>query len=237
MVTRRVGGARAARHHPRDRRLRRHRAADGRSLPAELTLAAANGLYIVLLLLGGMIFPLEPTARPASSDRGRPSRRRPLPGPPRVADLWRLGAGLGLDRARALGDRRASWRHARFVGSDPRPGVRAAGPGGQGPRSGPGDQGLAIRAWRSAARGQWKMSWSVAIATNSSVTYVIDQWKSLIARASDGSFQSARPARGTPPRGRRRKPGTGLPSRPPRRIPAKRPPRARCRRGCAKPSS
>ena len=29
------------------------------SLRAEVTLAAANGLYLVLLLLGGMVFPLE----------------------------------------------------------------------------------------------------------------------------------------------------------------------------------
>ena len=29
------------------------------TLRAELTLAAANGLYLVLLLLGGMVFPLD----------------------------------------------------------------------------------------------------------------------------------------------------------------------------------
>ena len=43
----------------RHRRLRRHRAAHGRdACKATLTLAAANGLYLVLLLLGGMIIPL-----------------------------------------------------------------------------------------------------------------------------------------------------------------------------------
>jgi ABC-2 type transport system permease protein len=34
------------------------------TLRAELTLAAANGLYLVLLLLGGMVFPLEKLPAP-----------------------------------------------------------------------------------------------------------------------------------------------------------------------------
>ena len=39
-------------------RLRRHRPPHGRHARAEVNLAAANGLYLVLLLLGGMIVPL-----------------------------------------------------------------------------------------------------------------------------------------------------------------------------------
>jgi ABC-2 type transport system permease protein len=34
------------------------------TLPALTTLAAANGLYLVLLLLGGMVFPLEELPAP-----------------------------------------------------------------------------------------------------------------------------------------------------------------------------
>ena len=48
-------GRRAAGH----RRLRRPRPALAGRCPGEAVLAAANGLYLVLLLLGGMVFPLD----------------------------------------------------------------------------------------------------------------------------------------------------------------------------------
>ena len=51
----RAGPAGAAARHDR---LRRHRPADGRHTARPHDLAAANGLYLVLLLLGGMVIPL-----------------------------------------------------------------------------------------------------------------------------------------------------------------------------------
>ena len=66
-------------------------AASGCSWPAasagELTLAAANGLYLVLLLLGGMVFPLTElpgaaAGRSPSSCRRRRSRRCSARPPP-----------------------------------------------------------------------------------------------------------------------------------------------------------
>ena len=77
------------------------------TLRAEVTLAAANGLYLVLLLLGGMVFPLTSPAR---------GRCAPWPGPcpsgalsdalHGVAHGRGVGARAGLGRAGRLGGRR-----------------------------------------------------------------------------------------------------------------------------------
>ena len=46
------------------------------TLRAEANLALANGLFLVLLFLGGMAYPLEPAARRARGDRRGAPRRR-----------------------------------------------------------------------------------------------------------------------------------------------------------------
>ena len=81
------------------------------TLPALTTLAAANGLYLVLLLLGGMVIPLDelPSGLRAVAEAlpaGALSRRVP-----RRAGR-RLGAGAALDRPGRVGGRRAAGRGA-----------------------------------------------------------------------------------------------------------------------------
>ena len=76
------------------------------TLRAEVNLAAANGLYLVLLLLGGMIVPL------AKLPSGLASFAKLLPaaalvvGPARHARERRRRAGRVLDRPGRLGRRR-----------------------------------------------------------------------------------------------------------------------------------
>ena len=65
-------------------------------LRGEVTLAAANGLYLVLLLLGGMVFPLAELPRRARGGRRAAAGRRPGRGP----------AGA---RPPARGRRRRAW--------------------------------------------------------------------------------------------------------------------------------
>ena len=79
------------------------------ALRAEVTLAVANGVYVVLLLIGGVIFPLHELGRsprsPACS-RQQPCRTRCTPRSVRVE------TNRGLDSARSLGGRRARGRGA-----------------------------------------------------------------------------------------------------------------------------
>ena len=76
------------------------------TLRAEVNLAAANGLYLILLLLGGMIVPhLQAAERPGRL-RQAAARRGALGGAARHARQRRRGAGRVLGRARRLGRRR-----------------------------------------------------------------------------------------------------------------------------------
>ena len=74
-------------------------------LPALTTLAAANGLYLVLLLLGGMIVPLAKLPGAAADAVAGPSGRGALRRLPRGADAGH-GADPRLGRAGLLGRRR-----------------------------------------------------------------------------------------------------------------------------------
>ena len=90
-------------------------------LRPEVNLAAANGLYLVLLLLGGMIVPLAklpsgladvarllPAA--ALSEQERKSIERALRRPPRLARHGGDGPARVVGRARSLGGRRTGRR-------------------------------------------------------------------------------------------------------------------------------
>ena len=68
-----------------------------------MTLAAANGLYLVLLLLSGMVIPLDELPGPGRSRGPRPPQRRPRRGRPRHAHRRGLGAGPGVGGAADLG--------------------------------------------------------------------------------------------------------------------------------------
>ena len=80
------------------------------ALRAEVTLAVANGVYVVLLLIGGVIFPLHELGALASFARLLPTAA--------LSDALHaaLGSGSerdrGLDSARSLGGRRARGRGA-----------------------------------------------------------------------------------------------------------------------------
>jgi len=76
-----------------------------RRAPAEVNLAAANGLYLVLLLLGGMIVPLAklPSGL-ADVARLLPAAASPTASTARSARRGRSRSSLG--RARSLGGRR-----------------------------------------------------------------------------------------------------------------------------------
>ena len=89
------------------------------TLRAEATLALANGLFLVLLLLGGVVLPLDHL--PASAGRTWPRSCPPRPCPmPCGSASGRLRATHGgRSRCWRSGARpRPSWRSARSAGSD-----------------------------------------------------------------------------------------------------------------------
>ena len=82
------------------------------ALRAEVTLAAANGLYLVLLLLGGMVFSLNQLPSALRTVSPRPAGGRPVRRHARGADHRRRGPGPGVDRPRRVGRAGAGSRHA-----------------------------------------------------------------------------------------------------------------------------
>ena len=82
------------------------------TLKALVTLAAANGLYLVLLLLSGMVIPLDELPGPGRERSPGPPERRP--GATRSAARSPTGAsvpGLGVGGAGGLGRRQPAPRH------------------------------------------------------------------------------------------------------------------------------
>ena len=88
-------------------------------LRGEVNLAAANGLYLVLLLLGGMIFPLDEL--PGRDWRRWPSCCRAPRWPRSCGSALTTGAapGSGLGDAAGMGRGRPGWPPAPSAGSRP----------------------------------------------------------------------------------------------------------------------
>ena len=82
------------------------------TLRAEVNLAAANGLYLVLLLLGGMIVPITKLPSGLRLVRQAPSRRGALGCAPRVAGERQLRPGGIVGRAGGMGGRGPAGRRA-----------------------------------------------------------------------------------------------------------------------------
>ncbi len=102
-------------------------------LPASTTLALANGLYVVLLLVSGLVFPLDRLPGWLAARRRGPARRGARR--PAARGSRRRGCGRGGDRPRGpggLGGRRRRAGRARL----PLGVRRGPGPGGPSPEPG-----------------------------------------------------------------------------------------------------
>ena len=81
------------------------------TLKALVALAAANGLYLVLLLLSGMVIPLDELPPPARAVAPRPAERGPHGGGAGHPDRGGRGARSRLGGAHRLGHRRPAPGH------------------------------------------------------------------------------------------------------------------------------